>query len=246
MKRVFILIPFLACLLCTSCIDVLEEFFINKDGSGQYLITYDLSSVMEPEFQSMLGGMAEMSGDESTNELNFNDLTNVELDSTSSFEAMAAEFDLNETQRNLLSRSFLHMEVSGASKIMKMGFEINFKDPKEIEQFFELLTQIQPEESSMLPLDMFSAHTNISIKKNILTRSTDGVKEVDSEVESSMAMMGMFFSEAVYTTKYYFPKKIKNSTLKGATIEGNVLTQKNSFLDVMLSKADISGEIKFK
>ena len=96
----------------------------------------------------------------------------------------------------------------------------------------------------MLPLDMFSSPANISIKK--AHSSTDAMKEVDSEVENSMAMMGMFFSEAVYTTKYYFPKKIKNSTLKGATIEGNVLTQKNSFLDVMLSKADISGEIKFK
>ena len=57
------------------------------------------------EFQSMLGGLAEMSGDESASELNFNDLTNVELDSTSSFEAMAAEFDLDETQRNFLQEA---------------------------------------------------------------------------------------------------------------------------------------------
>ena len=34
--------------------------------------------------------------------------------------------------------------------------------------------------------------------------------------------------------------------MEGASIDGNVLSIENNFLDVMLSKADLSGEIKFK
>ena len=128
MKRVFILIPFFACLLCTSCIDILEEFFINKDGSGKYLVTYDLSAVLEPEFQNMLGGLSEMSGDESTSDINFNDLNSVELDSTSSMTEMGSTLNVSEQEADLLSRSFMHMEISGSSKVFKIAMEVNFND----------------------------------------------------------------------------------------------------------------------
>ena len=73
-----------------------------------------------------------MSGDEEAGDFNFNDLNNVEMDSTSSFEDMAADFDLSDAERNLLSRSFVHSEISGSSKIMKIGFEVNFNNAEEI------------------------------------------------------------------------------------------------------------------
>jgi hypothetical protein len=246
MKRVFILIPFFACLLCTSCIDILEEFFINKDGSGKYLVTYDLSAVLEPEFQNMLGGLSEMSGDESTSDINFNDLNSVELDSTSSMTEMGSTLNVSEQEADLLSRSFMHMEISGSSKVFKIAMEVNFNDASEIEQFFTLFEKAQAEDGQALPLSQFSTPTRISIKKNTLVRTSDAAEATDSEVENSMAMMGMFFAEAVYTSKYYFPKKIKKTTMEGASIDGNVLSIENNFLDVMLSKADLSGEIKFK
>ena len=249
MKRVFIIIPFLACLLCTSCIDILEEFFVNKDGSGRYVITYDLSSIMQPEFQNMLGGLAEMSGEETESEMNLNDLNNVELDSTISLLESATELtELSDQDKDLLSRSFMHTEFSGSSKIAKVTFEVNFNEAGEIKQFFELLeaTDAGGGAEMGLPLNQFSTPVDVSIKKNLFKRFDGSKEELDIENDNSLAMMSMFFSEATYTSKYYFPKKVKKTTIDGAQIEGNVLTVENSFLDAMLSKVDISGEIKFK
>ena len=64
--------------------------------------------------------------------------------------------------------------------------------------------------------------------------------------EEAMGMMAMFFADANYTTKYYFPKEVKSSTIANGIIEGNLLTVKNNLIDIMTNKADISGEIKFK
>ena len=62
MKRLTLLVMLSFGLLFTGCIDIVEEVFINKDGSGKYLVTMDMSSLMGPEMKGMMQEMMQQEG----------------------------------------------------------------------------------------------------------------------------------------------------------------------------------------
>ncbi len=245
MKRVFILIPFLVCLLCSSCINVLEEIFINKDGSGRYQVTYDMSGILQPETLQMIQGLQEMSGEEGNVDINLGDMANIEMDSFFSFDNEEMLAGLNQEQQAILKKGSMQMNVSGSSGVMEMNITIDFDDVKEIGTFFELMAQVQEDDASALPLSELSSVPMLQITGKTLDRF-DPQSTANSDIQSSLGMMGMFFQDATYTTKYYFPKKIKSTTMEGAKVEGNMLTIENNLLDIMTQKASLEGEIKFK
>ncbi|NBW34518.1 MAG: hypothetical protein EBR30_05760 [Cytophagia bacterium] len=54
MKRLFYFLCIVSVFSLTSCITIIEEIFLNKDGSGKFLLTVDLSAVMG--MKEMLAG----------------------------------------------------------------------------------------------------------------------------------------------------------------------------------------------
>ena len=249
MKRVLSILPIILCLLCTSCVDVLEEIFINKDGSGRFSTTIDMSKLMQPEFQSMMESFGALGGEDEAPNFNLSDLDGVEMDSLIAFADAPEEIlsQMSKEEQELLSNAFMRMEISGSSKVMKTTIEIEFDEVSDIEKIFNAMSKVDSGgEQGLGNLSALTAPAIFTIKKKTLTRIKPADKGMDSEQEEAMGMMAMFFADANYTTKYYFPKEVKSSTIANGIIEGNLLTVKNNLIDIMTNKADISGEIKFK
>ena len=157
-----------------------------------------------------------MSGDESASELNFNDLTNVELDNFIVWGNGGWIWPWrNATQPSY--KKLLYMEISGASKIWKWALKSTSKIQKKSNSSLNYLLKYN---HSIFKRWKFLLPISVLRKTRLLAPQMRW--RSDSEVENSYD--GYVLFRSYYTTKYYFPKKSRKY-IKGATIEGNVLTQ---------------------
>ncbi len=251
MKKL-IYLPLIALFLSlTSCINVIEELFLKKDGTGTYTITMDMSSIMEG---GGIRSLMQMSGEEISDTDNpFSGDEPVEMDTIMHMSDAPDSVRMAFGNDELLNKIKIHQEISEAKEIMKTTFTIDFDKLAEVEEFLNNLDKLQGASDNpmagggggLLPsgngkLKLFD------LTKRTLTR-LPGAKADQPELgEEELGMMKMMMADASYKTIYHLPGKVKAATMENAVVDGKTVTIEYSMMDALESKAKMEGLIKFK
>lgn len=221
-------------LACTSCLNIIEEYKINKDGSGTAKLWVDMSEVI-----SMMG----MFGDE--------------LDSLSEGGGSMSEIDEMFKSEDLVEPL---REMPGISKVKSLnnkdkgiiGLEFDFatiealnnaiaEGPADISGFTEFMGEGEGK--------LVGSQANVismkgkKFERMLLLPKREGEKDEEKE---TMAMMEMMFKDAAYTVRYEFERQVKKVKGANAKSEGKTVTVEQNLFDLMKAGGDLSASVKLK
>lgn len=228
----------------SSCINMLEELSLNKDGSGTYSITFDMSGLFSDPM--MKGMMEEML--QSEEGLKLGKGLSEEMDTVIRFSDMPADARQKLDRPEFWEKVAMHIVMSETKKKMETKLSLEFSSAEDIAYFYKNLDKLSLDEESGMTgggmSEFMPAAGLFKVAKRKLQRlPAPKVKNMVNEEE--MAMVKMFFATATYKTVYHLPGKVKKTSIPGARVDGKMVTVSNSFLEVMDGKAVMDGEIKF-
>jgi hypothetical protein len=249
MKYLSYLVCLVLALATSGCFEMLEDIYLNSDGSGKYQITMDMSGMFDDPFmgEMMKNSMMEQTGSDE-----------LEIDSLISFSELSPGGlppTLTDNDRELIGRTEIRMRMSDKEKIGTIVFSFPFNNMDELNSFQEAFGRIQEEGGqggmgSLLGSGMTNgAKTNWSLSGRTLNRDVDtaaAAEELEEMDDETMEMMKMFMAESTFTTVYHLPGKVKKCTIPGAAVEGKTVTLSYNMLDAMEEQPETGGTIKFK
>lgn len=249
-KWTYVLVAVLG-IIATSCLDMIEEVYLNKDGSGEYTLTIDMSELFSDPMMSelMMSSMKEETG---TAELEVDSVITIqEMSGGSLPESLTAK------ERDVLNRAEMRMQMSESKKMGLIKISFPFNEVGEMTDFQTAFGKISDESEgdaaggmgglvgggltgNNVSLWMLSGRT---LTREVPEVDTEALDEIDDE---TMSMMKMFFADATWQTVYHLPGRVKKCSIDGAEVEGKTVMIEYPFLDMMEEQPDMSGEIKFK
>ena len=131
MKRVSILFLFSALLTLSSCLNLIEELALEKDGSGKYAITFDMSSMFS---DPMMKGLIE-----ETIRQQSGTMPNLfaEMDTVVYFKDAPEVQKLLKERPGFWENVRMKMKVSEARKEMVATLQMDFKELSDIDYFLQ-------------------------------------------------------------------------------------------------------------
>ena len=272
--RTFAVLIFAAFLL-SSCIDMTEEIFLNKKGSGKYSLAMDLSGLMD------MGMLADMMKDMDLGEEDpttpqedveegptynsedkeaaedspslFGDMEE-KMDTIMRFHDMPDSIKQKISNPDILKKGYMRIQMDQEQSLMMMSFHVDFDKFSDIGDFFAAFGEIKGEQDPSGGLmgggaDDFLKGGMFSLSKRVLSRAPTPKKSAEEESLLSgeeMEVAKMMFKGATYKTIYHLPGRVKSTTIPNAVVNGKVVTVENDMLDVMDDKVAMHGSIKFK
>lgn len=236
MRKVYFLLLILSVSL-TSCLDILEDIVLNRDGSGQYTYTLDMSGVFENEFMKSM-----FKSDPGTAELM--------LDKDSTIYGK----DLSEAEKagnpDLWNRVVTRIQTNEAEKKLIISIKLPFNDPEEINYLLKNLGSAMGGQDTAaasknkgMPDGMNAAVVNYSLGKKMIIRKTQPAVNPE-KVEAGMAEM--MFADAHYKVVYHLPGKVKKTNIKEAVVSANTVETSMPMADMMMGNIKIDGNIQYK
>lgn len=247
----------LAALVLSSCLTIEEHLTLERDGSGTYVTTIDLSEMLSSPFLKMaLEEQMSEGGEE----------VPTRVDSIIDIYGELAPLNPQWTteEKALLQRVESRMVMDLENNEGEVFIKYPFGNMDELQLMMDLMAEAnQPEEGdddanpfSGLGGGMMSgAQNTFSWKKGNFGRETVIPDEISEELgvdEDTKGMMEMMFADAKVVYIMEFPGKVKKvSGFPGHTQEGNnILRQEFSFLDLINDPATIDagldGQVKYK
>lgn len=237
-------------ILATSCISIIEELTLNKNGSGIYTYTIDMTALMESGALEQARQMSEEMPAEA-----------MEVDTTIGAYDMMKDQDMLEDsdKSDFWKKVKIVSKISESEKVGEISFVLDFKDISEVDYFTKNMGKLLESDETVgmlasLGLVGSSASSPFNYKKGWFSRTlTRNKQDVDSDIVEAMEqeggdMMKMMLADAEYITIYNLPGKVKKVSNDDAKIskEGKTVTIKADLLDKMEGEADLSTSIKFK
>jgi len=252
MKQLFCFI--LLSLLFTSC-NFTEEITFKEDGSGEFLLNYDMSQVMKSLDEMGMGSKKDTSEVQKKKQ---------KMDSTIYFRDMLVEkadsiSKLPQEEQDMLKSLepvVMKMNMDEETGEMDFGFGADFKSIDElpevlnkIEQAKKLNSKKNPQYSKM-DNSAFSKATESSLEnvdfkfdgKTFSRRihpdykpSKENLEALDAEMNQMGDSMKKMFESMSYTLLYRFPKKVASVSNKNAEISNNgkTVTLKLNFMEMI-------------
>lgn len=241
MNKLTFLLLFAMSFFFTSCLDVVEEVYLNRDGSGKYSVTIDMSSLFADDFmKSMIQSSLEQ---DST--LNMSGGI-PEMDTMIYFKDMPADQKgSNPAFWNRVNSQIVMSEEKGK---FLTTINLDFEKTSDIAYLYDnigSMGQGNPQLSGMAGEGgVLPSGVAYSLAKNVLTRKS--TKPQAAEESEEMDMMKMFLGSATHRTIYHLPGNVKKVSMPGAIVNGKTVTMEASLVEVMEGKAQLDGTIKFK
>lgn len=245
MNKLTILLLLTVSFFLTGCLDVVEEMYLNRDGSGKYSITIDMSGLFEDEFmKSMIKSSLEQQEADGLN-LGGNGLP--EMDTIIYFKDMPAEQKGGNPEFwNRVQSKIVMSETQGK---FFTSINLDFASTADIAYLYDNIGKIGESNAQLGGLTgdggLLPNNVGYTFAKNILTRKTPKTAAKAEEGED-MEMMKMFMGSANYRTIYHLPGNVKKVTIPKAKIQGKTVMVEAPMLDMMDGKASMDGTIKFK
>jgi hypothetical protein len=242
MRKVLFLLIISSSVLLSGCFNIVEEIFLNKDGSGKYHITMDMSGLLsDPTMKSLLESA--IKNDTSGASIS------MEKDSTVYFKDLKQAEDLSEEDKKTLENLLMRMTMSAKQEKFLIKLEYDFKNAEDVNKLNDVMQKIGADQElggGMPGGDALSGRlAAFRWKKGSLTRLPAAIQKPGADNENA-EMVRMFLGDATYKTIYHLPGKAKKANIPNAKIEGNTVTVTNGMLDLMDGKVKLDGEIKFK
>jgi len=258
MKRIILFLFSLS--LLTSC-NFTEEITFNDDGSGEFIMSYDMSEVMKKLNEEMGGGASK------------EDKEKVKLDSVIYIKDMLVEKADSiatlpiEEQKLLksLETVVMKMQMDEESGKINFGFGSTFTSLEELPEVLENIDQAKQLNSKSNPQyskmeesavgraaeDMFE-YVDFKYDGNTFSRrlkkdyeqSPEDIEALDNEI-AEMGEAKDMFGAMSYTLVYNFPKKVKSVTNDNAVIseDGKTVTLEMNFIEMIKSPESMSLDV---
>jgi len=259
----------------TGCIDIIEEVFFNKDGSGKYTMRMDMSGIMS--MVKMMSEMEEMAPEDEENteekEGGMGAMMEQGIDSIMYLKDASADvrqqFDDNP---GFVDKVNMRMNIDPDENIFQIDFNLDFANMDDIDYFFKNFDKIgammgDDEESSELDMlgmgggmgadsplggimgGQFTRYFDMT-KRTLIRRdaSQEETAGMDEEMgEEEMQMMEMMFGDAKYKMIYHMPGKVKKMTNSSATLSADKKTVmlEGNLMDYMKGDFKAANIIKF-
>lgn len=261
MKARTFLIAIIASFLLVSCIDMTEELFLHKKGNGKYVITLDLSGVMDlANLSEMLGEeLPEDSSEEGEKEGFLEEAGITTMDTIISFADYKDSLAQEVANPEILEKGYMHLQMNEEEKTALLSIIVKFDQLSDINAFFKVLSEADNKEEKqeiggmggmggMLSSNVFGDRALYTLSKRVLTRMTPPQQQQKDDLlgGEDMEFAKMMFQDASYTTIYHLPGRVKSTTIPNAKVDGKTITVENKFLDIIEQKASMDGHIKFR
>ncbi|MGB1308917.1 MAG: hypothetical protein ACPG6B_08415 [Oceanihabitans sp.] len=249
--------------LLTSC-NFTEEITFKEDGSGEFVMRYDLSQVLKT--------MEEMGGGNT----NDNEKEKVKMDSVVYFKDMLVEKadsiatlpQEEQDQLKALESIVIKMKMDEEKGVLDFGFGSTFTSIhdlpvalKKIEQAKKFNAKDNPEmlrmnesavaksAENMLEYVDF-AYNGKTFSRKLLKdhkKSPEQMEALDAEI-NKMSDTKSVFEAMSYTLLYHFPNKVKSVSNKNATISADKksVTLKMNFLEMIKSPEIMTLDVKLE
>ena len=235
----FLMLLFVA-LGSSSCFDILEEYYFNKDGSGTATYTVDVKQMV-----SMLESFGE----------GLDSLGNTGESVDEMFEDTKAVTQLGKLPgiRNVKNLSDKDAGI--------VGYSYEFADMEALNNAI-IATQENMDFAASMGLGgeegggETTADNSFSIKGKRFTRileldtpDADDPEEGEEADKQYEEMAKMFFADHFYTIKYQFERRVKKAKKNEFTTkedDGNTVTVKVPIMKLMEGEAKMSSQIKLK
>lgn len=249
MKVQHVLIVLLLAITSSSCINIFEDIFLNKDGSGRYELRFDLGAMMN---NPMLEGLMDEFGSDSTAQEEVNIFGTTAEDTIVSMLSIAQEAGQTVDRPEFWKDVMMRTKMDEESGEFYLKFTVPFAELDDISYFYENFQDYMPADGEN---EMFGqggvlpSALSFTLKRRELTRSTGfgGASEEMAEMdEQEKQMMSMFFTGATYETVYHLPGRVKNADFPNAAVNGKDVTVRTPLLDILQGEADMDGSVKFR
>ncbi len=241
MRKILIPLLFILPFLLTSCLEVVEELRLNRNGSGQYSVTIDMGQLFANE---LIKGMIKSSLEEQAN-LNPGQDGLPEMDTVIYFKDLPAE--QKGTKPEFWNKVSSHVVISETKSKFLTTISLNFDKLEEIAYLYENLNDISSGSSQLGGLadqgGVLPAGVSYALVGSALVRKSAKPETTTGE---EAEMMKMFLNGATHRVVYHLPGKVKKVSVKGAKINGQTVVTEAALLDIMEGKTLLDGTIKFK
>ena len=255
MHKILFPILLLSVTFFTSCIDIIETFKLNKDGSGSIILKMDMGEMMK-QMSNMKSSTQDSEGETEVKKYE-------KKDSTFTVFSEYTEDQLSKVKNaDLLKKIVTSVSIDEEKGDMSTVVSINFDNMEELEKIWKLMGEMDKVEKiktkSKSNTDLsptkgmlsFSGTDKIPylITKNTLSRtfqspldSKENKQKTEEEMKQELGMMEMFFADATYTIIYDMPEKVTSVTGPSSSIDedGNAI-QKFQFMDFYSEDFDTS------
>jgi len=243
MKRLALLLLALSPFLLSSCFEILEEIYLQKDGRGTYLYTVDMSAIMDESMKELLANASEEDGVE-------NSLDGIELDTVMYFKDTNPDEIAELSNPGVFERAFTKVQMSDSEDKMLVQFGFDFEDVSEIDYFLEHLDELSGDDMQGGEMGkgllLSSSGAKMFSRKGKKLSRLSNPNMGDEFNDEDMSMLSMLMETATFTTIYYLPGKVKKTTIPGAVIDGKTLTVETSMLDLVNGEATMDGWVMYK
>ena len=224
-------IPFLALILfsLTSCFDIVEEFTIHEDGTGEYAMKMDMSKIMD-----MITSIGKDAPKKAMKEMEESKDTTIYLK-----DIMDENKELTADQKQILKNGTLHIRMNAEAKEMFFKFNYPFKDEGDLQKLYQCSDQamksanisnlikkdgddkkkddnesVMPGLGSKNPAGNILAsnqYCKLSVTKDSFEKIVDKEKmKAGFEADSSLKMMLPILGSSYVTTIVHLPRPDKN------------------------------------
>lgn len=272
MKKVIVCLVFLG--LLSSC-NVTETIVFNEDGSGEFLVGYDMGEMMKQLKDTMGDSEAEAIDDDGSDKkeqkkvmdttMIFADLIKTYKDSIPS-DATAEELLALEYIKDM----YMTMQVDEENDKMNMGIGLKFKSMEELKGIGDKIKEAQKFSGNKDKVEAAKtgsqmgkfmgnddAKVDYDYNENGFTRITNLPVLTEEETEAQAILFSeddesdmdfmKYFESSFYTVKLVFPKRIKSVDVEGAVIseDGKSVTYKTSWVDYIKNPQTLDVDVKF-
>lgn len=135
MRKILVLLLLASTTLLSGCFDIVEEIFLNKDGSGKYHVTMDMSGLFS---DPMMKGMVE----EALKQQSGTTTMAMEKDSIIYFKDLKQAEELSTEEKKVLENILMRMTMSESKKQLLIRIEYNFNQVDDIKKMNEIFQKI--------------------------------------------------------------------------------------------------------
>lgn len=211
MKKLKIFILILIC----SCTSVTEEIYLNKDGSGEYLV---YSDVIASTRGMMLGMMSSIYPDASEDSLKqiiddkiWADMPS-EVDSLIDYSERVPDSIKNDPDKmKYLQNMKMFMKGSRAEGFINTGMSYKFDEVSQLEDFLAFMNENQSATGGGMGADIPNMQVKYSFDGKSFSRTTVIAEKVEMDDSTQMALNTML-EGATSRLIIHFPKKVKKAS----------------------------------
>ncbi len=239
-KSLYYFVLLIPVLICSSCLNIIEELWLNQNGSGVFHYKIEstsdvgamlLNQIPEREIFSRQLGDA------------FKDNIDTILSQKDFFEKLPKE---SFSHPHLIDQNFIR--IFSKDSYLSITFITNFSHIDELNMgmsnlrglLMDLHSSPFPDEGSSKFSHFFSLENDTLKRIQVEDHSKGALKSQEQKIAAEL-----FFSNTFHKMIFHLPKKPSDHNFKNCEIKENQIIVNKSLIDILTSKDVISGFVKF-